>query len=44
MSKEIITRFLEAIKDPEKLLKYCKKFHEEEPRNIAYVYFKEYYI
>jgi hypothetical protein len=32
-----IAKYVESLKDPEKFLEYCKKFHDEEPRDIAYV-------
>jgi len=32
-----IIKYVESLKDPEIFLQYCKKFHEEEPRDIAYV-------
>jgi exonuclease I len=31
-----IPQFAESLRDPEKFLKYCKEFHEIEPRNMAY--------
>ncbi|MEM2777060.1 MAG: hypothetical protein QXU83_07340 [Candidatus Bathyarchaeia archaeon] len=37
MSKEAIADFMKAIKDPAMFLKYCKKYHEEDPRDIAYI-------
>jgi hypothetical protein len=32
-----IAKYVESLKDTEKFLEYCKKFHEEEPRDTAYV-------
>jgi hypothetical protein len=32
-----IAKYIESLKDPEKFLEYCKKYHEGEPRDIAYV-------
>jgi len=37
MQKDEVVEFIEGIKDPERLLEHCKKFHEKEPRDIAYV-------
>jgi len=37
MKREEVIEYIESIKNPEKFLEYCKKFHEEEPRDIAYV-------
>jgi len=37
MQRDDIVRFIESIKDPEKFLEYCKKYHEYESRDIAYV-------
>ena len=37
MKKGKVDKYIESIKDPRKFLEYCKKFHEEEPRDIAYV-------
>ena len=32
-----VRQFIEELKKPEKLLNGCRRFHEEEPRDIAYV-------
>jgi len=37
MKRNEVIEYIESIKNPEKFLEYCKKFHEEEPRDIAYV-------
>jgi len=37
MKKGMVIRYIKSIKDPRKFLEYCKKFHEGEPRDIAYV-------
>jgi hypothetical protein len=37
MKRNEVIEYIESIKDPEKFLEYCKKFHEEELRDIAYV-------
>jgi hypothetical protein len=37
MKREEVIEYIESIKNPEKFLEYCKKFHEEELRDIAYV-------
>ena len=37
MKRNEVIEYIKSIKDPEKFLEYCKKFHEEEPRDIAYV-------
>jgi len=37
MKRNEVIEYIESIKGPEKFLEYCKKFHEEEPRDIAYV-------
>lgn len=37
MQKTDMIGYIEDVKNPSKLLEYCKKFHELEPRDIAYV-------
>jgi len=37
MERNEVIEYIKSIKDPGKFLEYCKKFHEEEPRDIAYV-------
>jgi len=37
VQRDDVTKFIRAVKYPEKFLEYCKKFHEYEPRDIAYV-------
>jgi len=37
MRRNEVIEYIESIKAPQKFLEYCKKFHEEEPRDIAYV-------
>jgi len=37
MKKDDVINFIENIKDSRNFLEYCKKFHENDPRDIAYV-------
>jgi hypothetical protein len=37
MEKTEVIKYIESIKHPKRFLEYCKKYHEEEPRDIAYV-------
>jgi hypothetical protein len=37
MKRNEVTKFIDDIKDPKKFLEYCKKYHEKEQRDIAYV-------
>jgi hypothetical protein len=37
MKRSEVAEYIRSIKDPEKLLNYCRRFHEEEPRDVAYV-------
>jgi len=37
MKRDEVIEYIESIKNPEKFLEYCKKFHEGEQRDIAYV-------
>jgi hypothetical protein len=37
MGRNEVIEYIKSIKNPEKFLEYCKKFHEEELRDIAYV-------
>jgi hypothetical protein len=37
MRRNEVIEYIKSIKDSQKFLEYCKKFHEEEPRDIAYV-------
>jgi hypothetical protein len=32
-----VIEYIKSIKDPQKFLAYCKKYHEIEPRDIAYI-------
>jgi hypothetical protein len=36
-SAEEVSRFISEIKNPEKLLRGCRIFHKEEPRDLAYI-------
>ena len=37
MRRNEVIEYIKSIKDSQKFLEYCKKYHEEEPRDIAYV-------
>jgi hypothetical protein len=37
MKKDEVAEYINTIKDPQRFLAYCNKFHESEPRDIAYV-------
>ena len=37
VSRAEVEEFINSIKEPEVLLRYCRKYHEQEPRDIAYV-------
>jgi hypothetical protein len=37
MKKDEVVEYINTIRDPQKFLAYCNKFHESEPRDIAYV-------
>lgn len=37
MEKNEVVEYIESVKDPVKFVEYCRKYHEEEPRDIAYV-------
>jgi hypothetical protein len=37
MKNDKVSGYIESLKDPERLLEYCKKYHERDPRDIAYV-------
>ena len=37
MRRNEVIEYIKSIKDSQKFLEYCKKYHEEEPRYIAYV-------
>jgi hypothetical protein len=38
MIKDEVSEYTESLKDPKKLLEYCKKYHERNPRDIDYVF------
>jgi hypothetical protein len=37
MKRNEVIKFINDIKDPKKFLEYCKKYHEKEQRDVAYV-------
>jgi hypothetical protein len=37
MRRSEVIKYINDIKDPKKFIEYCKKFHEKEQRDIAYV-------